>query len=47
MNLQPIIIADNAICPHEFETENGYWKNSRYGGGLSWHYRCKKCGRRI
>ncbi|MFA5667938.1 MAG: PIN domain-containing protein [Balneolaceae bacterium] len=29
---------------HDFETENGFWKNSMYGGGLSWHYRCKKCG---
>jgi hypothetical protein len=30
--------------PHHFETENGFWKNSMYGGGLSWHYRCTKCG---
>lgn len=44
INLQPIIITENAICQHEFDTENGYWRNSRYGGGLSWHYRCKKCG---
>jgi len=29
---------------HHFETENGFWKNSMYGGGLSWHYRCTKCG---
>lgn len=29
---------------HNFDTENGFWKNSMYGGGLSWHYRCKKCG---
>jgi rubrerythrin len=29
---------------HSFDTENGFWKNSMYGGGLSWHYRCKKCG---
>jgi hypothetical protein len=44
INLQPIIITENAICQHEFDTENGYWRNSRYGGGLSWHYHCKKCG---
>jgi hypothetical protein len=31
-------------CTHEFDTNNGYWRHSRYGGGLSWHYRCKKCG---
>ncbi len=30
--------------PHHFDTENGFWKNSMYGGGLSWHYRCTKCG---
>jgi hypothetical protein len=29
---------------HHFDTENGFWKNSMYGGGLSWHYRCTKCG---
>ncbi len=29
---------------HIFDTENGFWKNSMYGGGLSWHYRCTKCG---
>lgn len=29
---------------HHFDTENGFWKNSMYGGGLSWHYRCVKCG---
>lgn len=29
---------------HSFDTDNGFWKNSMYGGGLSWHYRCKKCG---
>ncbi|MGQ2984261.1 PIN domain-containing protein [Flavobacterium sp.] len=32
-----------SICKHEVDIDNGYWKNSRYGGGLSWHYRCKKC----
>lgn len=31
-------------CQHDFDTDGGFWKNSRYGGGLSWHYRCKKCG---
>lgn len=31
-------------CQHDFDTDEGFWKNSRYGGGLSWHYRCKKCG---
>lgn len=44
MNFQPIIITDNTICSHEFDTKNGYWKNSRFSGGLSWHYSCKKCG---
>jgi hypothetical protein len=29
---------------HNFDTANGFWKNSMYGGGLSWHYRCTKCG---
>lgn len=29
---------------HHFDTENGFWKNSMYGGGLSWHIRCTKCG---
>jgi hypothetical protein len=29
---------------HHFDNENGFWKNSMYGGGLSWHYRCTKCG---
>lgn len=29
---------------HHFDTENGFWRNSMYGGGLSWHYRCTKCG---
>jgi len=41
---QPLNIKDGLLCQHEFDSENGYWKNSRYGGGLSWHYRCKKCG---
>ncbi len=27
---------------HEFDTENGFWSRSRYGG-LTWHYACKKC----
>lgn len=27
---------------HEFDTENGFWNRSRYGG-LTWHYACKKC----
>jgi hypothetical protein len=31
-------------CAHEFDTNDGFWRNSKYGGGLSWHYRCKKCG---
>ena len=31
-------------CTHDYETEKGFWKSSGYGGGLSWHYRCKKCG---
>lgn len=31
-------------CQHDFDTDGGFWKNSRYGGGLSWHYSCKKCG---
>lgn len=31
-------------CQHDFDTDGGFWRNSRYGGGLSWHYRCKKCG---
>lgn len=43
MDLQPVILKENT-CSHEFDSERGYWKNSRYGGGLSWHYRCKKCG---
>jgi hypothetical protein len=29
---------------HTFDTEHGFYKNSQYGGGLSWHYRCTKCG---
>lgn len=29
---------------HKFDTTKGFWQNSRYGGGLSWHYRCEKCG---
>jgi len=29
---------------HHFDTEKAFWKNSMYGGGLSWHYRCTKCG---
>jgi len=28
---------------HTFDKENGFWKNSMYGGGLSWHFKCKKC----
>ena len=39
---QPFI-DERLQCQHEFDTDGGYWKNSRYGGGLSWHYRCKKC----
>lgn len=31
-------------CNHVFDTENGFWFHSQYGGGLSWHYRCKNCG---
>lgn len=29
---------------HIFDTDNGFYKPSQYGGGLSWHYRCKRCG---
>lgn len=40
---------DNDICIdgsyHEFDIENGLWFRSMYGAGLSWHYRCKKCGK--
>ncbi|KAB2931147.1 MAG: hypothetical protein F9K24_14440 [Leptonema illini] len=28
---------------HEF-SDDGQWFHSRYGGGLSWHVRCRKCG---
>lgn len=38
------IIDERLQCQHDFDTEGGYWKNSRFGGGLSWHYRCRKCG---
>lgn len=41
---EPFISRDILKCLHEFDTDNGYFRNSRYGGGLSWHYRCKKCG---
>lgn len=44
VNEQQLPFSENNTCQHEFDTENGFWKNSRYGGGLSWHYRCKKCG---
>jgi hypothetical protein len=27
---------------HTFDSENGFWSRSRYGG-LTWHYACKKC----
>ena len=43
LDTQPFV-EDRLQCQHDFDTENGYWKNSRYGGGLSWHYRCRKCG---
>lgn len=37
-----------AICidgnHHKFDSTAGFWQNSKYGGGLSWHYRCEKCG---
>ncbi|ESU20479.1 hypothetical protein FEDK69T_30030 [Flavobacterium enshiense DK69] len=39
-----LVILENNTCQHELDTENGFWKNSKYGGGLSWHYKCKKCG---
>ncbi len=29
---------------HNFDEDNGFYRHSRYGGGLSWHYRCTKCG---
>jgi len=29
---------------HTFDTNHGFYKPSQYGGGLSWHYRCTKCG---
>lgn len=29
---------------HIFDTDHGFYKHSQYGGGLSWHYRCSKCG---
>lgn len=44
VNEKLLTSSENNSCQHEFDTENGFWKNSRYGGGLSWHYRCKKCG---
>jgi hypothetical protein len=40
---QPFI-EERIQCQHDFDIESGFWKNSQYGGGLSWHYRCKKCG---
>ena len=30
--------------PHRFDENMGFYHPSRYGGGLSWHYRCSKCG---
>lgn len=43
MAAQPFV--ENRLqCQHDFDTDGGFWKNSQYGGGLSWHYRCKKCG---
>jgi hypothetical protein len=44
LSQQTYLGTENIQCQHEFEKDGGYWKNSRYGGGLSWHYRCKKCG---
>ena len=38
-----IIINEPFQCQHEIDSENGYWKVSYLGGGLSWHNRCKKC----
>ncbi len=39
---------DVSICSagthHNFDIENGFYHRSQYGGGLSWHYRCKSCG---
>lgn len=29
---------------HDFDTERGFWRHSQFGGGLSWHHSCKKCG---
>lgn len=29
---------------HIFNTDHGFYKLSQYGGGLSWHYQCSKCG---
>jgi hypothetical protein len=43
INQQPSLLKEDLVCQHEFDTDNGYLKNSRYGGGLSLHYRCKKC----
>lgn len=31
--------------PHDFDMQHGFYRPSMYGGGLSWHYRCSKCGR--
>lgn len=44
VNEKQLTFSENNICQHEFDTEQGFWKNSRYGGGLSWHFKCKKCG---
>jgi hypothetical protein len=38
-----IVISDYTQCHHELDDEHGYWKVSNFGGGLSWHMRCKKC----
>ncbi len=41
-------LQDVSACPagkhHNFDVENGFYHPSQYGGGLSWHYRCKSCG---
>lgn len=29
---------------HDFDYDKGFWRHSQYGGGLSWHHACRKCG---
>lgn len=38
-----LIVSEPVQCHHELDNEHGYWKVSNFGGGLSWHKRCKKC----